>query len=128
MFFVQGDGAGRAAAVAMSIEEQQQPASGPAAEQAAGSTPTKTFQRRNTRQTAQEQQQGPEGAADAAQPAAGADGDDVQRADPVTAAKAARRRRVSGLLGLKRRVMIDSADDDDAGVQVRGQGVSQAAT
>lgn len=102
-----------AAAAAMDVDEEEQQQQ-PAAEPAAGANPTKTFQRRTTRQQAQEQQQpGPEGTAAGTEAVEGGDLED--RPDPKTTAKAARRRRVSGLLGLKRRVVVDSGEDAAAG-------------
>jgi hypothetical protein len=106
------DDAAVAAAAAAGADSDAQPATAAAAVAAAGGTPTKTFQRRNTRQQAEEAEGADEGAAAAGEAAAeGGEGTGAkERVAPMTAAKSARRRRVSGLLGLKRRVMIDVGD------------------
>jgi hypothetical protein len=108
-----------AAAGAAGADGDGQPAA--AATAAAGGTPTKTFQRRNTRQQAKEAEGNDEAAAAAGD--AGAEGGEGAggakgRVAPMTAAKSARRRRVSGLLGLKRRVMVDVGDADAAAGEV----------
>jgi hypothetical protein len=106
------DAAIAAAAAAAGADSDAQPATTAAAVAAAGGTPTKTFQRRNTRQQAEEAEGADEGGAAAGEAAAeGGEGTGAkERVAPMTAAKSARRRRVSGLLGLKRRVMIDVGD------------------
>lgn len=92
--------AGAAGMDADAAQQQQQPAAA-----------TKTFVRRNARQQAQEAEEGAGGD----DVAAGKEGDGAgaqeQRVAPVTAAKSVRRRRVSGLLGLKRRVMVDLGEE-----------------
>jgi hypothetical protein len=80
-------------------QQEQQPAAAAAA--------TKTFVRRNARQQGKEAEEGDAAAGEGEGEAAGG----KERVAPMTAAKSARRRRVSGLLGLKRRVMVDVGEE-----------------
>jgi hypothetical protein len=90
---------------------------------------TKTFQRRNTRQQAKEQEEGAAAAAgqqgdEGQEAAAAAEGDTEEEAEAKAkaAAKSARRRRVSGLLGHKRRVVLDAGGADATGKRGQGKG------
>lgn len=79
-------------------------------------TPTKTYQRRNVRQQQQQDKQGAEGAA--AEDVTGRAGAGTS----ATAAKAAKKRRVSGLLGHKRRMVVDDEAEPAAAGEVSRRG------